>query len=106
MPSCPSSVDGIRLSRDEPADGCRERFPVGVMCRVPAAVDDDDAAVEETGIECQGRLAEDGKAVAAEDLKDGLAYRTEDVDRGCRSRLGLELAQDRPRRGSANRPHG
>src|SRR3954452_2185693 len=104
MRSCPSCVDGIRLSREEPADGRRERVSVAVMCSVPGAVDDDDATVLEAGIEGKGRLAEDRKAVATEDLEDGLADLTEDVDRGRRVSLRLELAEDRACSGGADRP--
>src|SRR3954451_5429652 len=104
MRSCPSCVDGIRLSREEPADGRRDGVWVAVMCSVPGAVDDDDATVLEAGIEGKGRLAEDRKAVATEDLEDGLAHPTEDVDRGRRIGLGLELPQDRACSRSADRP--
>ena len=50
-----------------------------------------------------GRVAENGHALAAEELEDRLADDAQPVERGGRVRLGLEFAQDRAGGGRAGR---
>src|SRR3954470_1819709 len=75
------------LSVDEAADEPDERLRMGVVRRVPSAVDDRDPAVKEPRVEGGGRVGEDAQAVATEDLEDRLADGTEPLKR--RRRIGL-----------------
>src|SRR6478736_1195476 len=79
---------------------CRDH-PVGmrVVGRVTGSIDDDDAAVSQPLVERERSVAEDGHALAAEELEDRLADGAQPVERGGRVRFGLELAQDRAGRG-------
>src|SRR3954469_10942336 len=92
------------LSVDEAADEPDERLRMGVVRRVPSALDDGDPAVKEPRVEGRGRVREDAQAVATEDLEDRLADGTEPLERRCRIGLGLELAQDGAGSGGADRP--
>ena len=67
---------------------------MGVVGRMAGAIDDDDPAVCQPGVEDHGRVAEDRQALSTEELEDWLAHGRKPVERGCRLRLGLELAQD------------